>query len=95
MRAVSSAIMIGLGTMGSVVATWSYLPFDAPRYTIGNSLNLSVVIASQVLAFALMMYDRRENSLRERGGRDYRLEGRSKEEIDELGNSHPEFRYVW
>merc|ERR1711939_179351 len=95
MRAVASALVVGLGTMGSVVATWSYLPFDAPRYTIGNALNVSVVAASQILAVLLMLYNKRENALRDRGGRDYRLENKTEQEINELGNSHPEFRYVY
>lgn len=95
MRAVASGLVIGLGTMGSVVATWSYLPFDAPRYTIGNALNLSVVAASQILAVLLMLYNKRENALRDRGGRDYRIEGKTEQEINELGNAHPEFRYVY
>ena len=62
---------------------------------IGNGLNLAVVIASQILAAALMWYDRRENILRDQGGRDYILEGKTQNEIDELGNEHPEFRFKW
>jgi hypothetical protein len=62
---------------------------------IGNGLNLAVVIASQFLAGALMWYNRRENRLREQGGRDYILEGKTQEEIDELGNEHPDFRFKW
>lgn len=27
-RAVASAMMVGLGTIGSIVASWSYLPFE-------------------------------------------------------------------
>lgn len=62
---------------------------------IGNGLNLAVVVASQILAAALMWYDRRENRLRDQGGRDYVLAGKTQSEIDELGNEHPEFRFKW
>lgn len=62
---------------------------------IGNGLNLAVVVASQILAAGLMWYNRRENRLREQGGRDYVLEGKTQEEINELGNEHPDFRFKW
>lgn len=62
---------------------------------IGNGLNLAVVVTSQILAVVLMWYNRRENRLREQGGRDYVLEGKTQEEIDELGNEHPDFRFKW
>jgi hypothetical protein len=35
-----------------------------------------------------------ENKLRAAGKRDYRLEGRTEEEISQLGYRHPEFRYI-
>jgi hypothetical protein len=69
MKAVAAATVVGLGTMGSIVASWSYLPFDAPRYNIGNSLNLAATILGQLLAVGLMIKNKRENALRERGGR--------------------------
>lgn len=62
---------------------------------IGNGLNLSVVVLSQLLALGLMWYDRRENKLRDQGGRDYVLEGKTPEKIEELGNEHPDFRFKW
>jgi hypothetical protein len=79
----------------STVAAWSYLPKQAPRYMTGNGLNIAAVITSQILAAALMFYNRRENRLREQGARDYILEGKTQEEIDELGNQHPNFRFKW
>ena len=69
MKAIAAATVVGLGTMGSIVASWSYLPFDAPRYNIGNSLNLAATILGQLLAVGLMIKNKRENALRERGGR--------------------------
>jgi hypothetical protein len=29
------------GYLGGLIATWTYLPSDAPRYFIGNSINLA------------------------------------------------------
>ena len=72
---------------------WTYLPADAPKYHKGNSINL----ATSSLAFVLMvfagLYVRWENEKRERGERDHRLEGKTAEEIQNLGYLHPRFRY--
>ncbi|SCV73475.1 BQ2448_7401 [Microbotryum intermedium] len=40
-RAITSALVPGVGTWGSIVATWAYLPKFAPRYKPGNSLNVA------------------------------------------------------
>lgn len=46
------------------------------------------------LTICAILYIRRENSLRDKGGRDYRLEGLNEEEAKDLGYKHPEFRYI-
>ncbi|KAF8892196.1 MFS general substrate transporter [Infundibulicybe gibba] len=92
-RAVTTGLIPGLGAIGSVIAVWTYLPTDAPDFRKGNTLNLvsSVVILLLTLIYAI--YIRVENARRERGGRDYRLEGITVEEERELGYLHPKFRY--
>ncbi|EJD00698.1 MFS general substrate transporter [Fomitiporia mediterranea MF3/22] len=92
-RAVTTAIIPGVGALGSVIAVWTYLPSDAPNYHHGNSLNLSTSSLCVVLVALLAMYIRFENAKRARGERDYRLEGKSTEEIEQLGYLHPRFRY--
>lgn len=72
---------------------WSYLPTDAPDFHKGNSLNLATGCASAVLTLIGAAYIYRENAKRERGERDYRLEGKTEEEIKELGSLHPRYRY--
>lgn len=93
MRAVAAAAIPGIGAFGSILAVWTYLPTDAPNYHIGNSINLAsaaFVITSTAIG---MLYLKLENKKRDRGGRDYRLEGKAEEEIRDLGYRHPSFRY--
>lgn len=94
-RAIASALIISIGTMGSVACTWSFLPKTGPRYMLGNSLNMGSVLLNMLLAAALLVKNKRENSLRARGGRDYRFENKSDEQLQELGSLHPDFRYVY
>jgi len=74
-------------------SVWTYLPTDAPDYHDGNSLNLGTSALGCVLVIIGWIYIRIENAKRARGERDYRLEGKSQREIEELGYLHPEFRY--
>ncbi|KAG2022623.1 high-affinity nicotinic acid transporter [Coprinopsis cinerea AmutBmut pab1-1] len=93
MRAVVSAAIPGLGAMGSIVSVWTYVPSDAPDYRRGNSACLGCVTTIVFLLIIKTIYIYRENAKRDRGERDYRLEGKTEEEIKQLGYKHPEFRY--
>ncbi|KAK0202526.1 MFS general substrate transporter [Desarmillaria ectypa] len=92
-RAVATAIIPGIGALGSVIAVWTYLPSDAPDYHNGNTLNLATSSTTSVLVVIAALYIRWENARRERGERDYRLEGKNTKEIEQLGYLHPKFRY--
>lgn len=74
-------------------SVWTYLPQDAPNYHNGNSLNLATSIFVCLLALIGILYIRWENAKRARGERDYRLEGKTQEQLENLGYLHPRFRY--
>ncbi|KAF9484547.1 MFS general substrate transporter [Pholiota conissans] len=94
MRAVTAAAITGFGTIGSVIAVWTYLPQDAPNFHNGNSVNLSAAAVAAALIILGASYLRWENARRDRGEQDHRLrDGMSEEEIQNLGYRHPEFRY--
>lgn len=79
--------------MMSLSSVWTYLPTDAPNYHKGNSLNLGTSSLVCVLTVLGAWYVRWENAKRQRGGRDYRLEGKTPEELVQLGYLHPQFKY--
>ncbi|KAF7370479.1 MFS general substrate transporter [Mycena sanguinolenta] len=92
-RAMTSAIITGFGALGAVIAVWTYLPTDAPNYHKGNSLNLGTTSAICLVTLIAAIYIRLENAKRNRGERDYRLEGKTEKELEELGYLHPHFHY--
>jgi hypothetical protein len=67
------------------------LPNDVHR---AQAINFTFNCVVVVTCVGLILYNRRENRLRERGGRDYRLEGLSEDEQAKLGRFHPRFRCV-
>ncbi|TFK24302.1 MFS general substrate transporter [Coprinopsis marcescibilis] len=93
MRAVVSAAIPGIGALGSIVSVWTYVPSDAPDYRRGNSANLGTTSTIVVLLAIKTWSIYRENAKRARGERDYRVEGKTQEQIAQLGYKHPEFRY--
>ncbi|KAG8733233.1 hypothetical protein FRC11_007730 [Ceratobasidium sp. 423] len=92
-RAVSSALVVAVGTMGPIVTSWIYLPSDSPRYPIANGVQVGAQATFFILASILILHNMRENRRRARGERDYRLNA-SEEEIARLGSLHPNFRLV-
>lgn len=93
-RAVSSGWIVTLGTLGGIVATWTYLVRDAPKYHIGHSINLGAQVVVLALALFGIAYCKWENRQRARGKRDYRLQGLTEQEKIDLGHHNPEFRYI-
>ncbi|KAF9565867.1 MFS general substrate transporter [Agrocybe pediades] len=93
MRAVTTAAIAGFGQIGSIIAIWTYLPSDAPDYHKGNTLNLVTSIVVCFMTALGGLYIRWENRKRDNGERDYRLEGKTSKEIEQLGYLHPKFRY--
>ncbi|KAG8901490.1 hypothetical protein FRC00_006793 [Tulasnella sp. 408] len=98
-RAVSSAMVVSIGTMGPIVSSWAYLPTDGPRYITGNSILIGAIaglfitttnknIERQVV---LILYNTWENKARAAGRRDWRLDA-DDETVAKLGHLHPRFR---
>ncbi|KAK5635927.1 hypothetical protein RRF57_011638 [Xylaria bambusicola] len=90
-RSVSSALQIGFGNVGGIVASNIFLQSEAPRYTTGYGVSLSFLglcaLSSTVLFFGI----KRENKKRGRGERDYRLE---KDDAHNMGDDHPSWRFT-
>ncbi|TFK29612.1 MFS general substrate transporter [Coprinopsis marcescibilis] len=93
MRAVASAAIPGIGAIGALISVWTYVPADAPNYYRGNSANLATSSTICILSLGLAFYLHRENQKRARGERDYRLENKTPEELEQLGCRHPQFKY--
>ncbi|GAA5976076.1 hypothetical protein JCM10908_005379 [Rhodotorula pacifica] len=91
-RAVTAAIVPAFGSWGSMVCTWLYLPKYKPRYRPGNIFNLVSCSCAIALALLLNFYCKWENRQRDLGRRDHRLEGKTEQEIRDLGWRHPAYR---
>jgi MFS family permease len=93
-RAVSAAYITMWGQVGAIVATWAYLPHDAPQYRTGHSINLAAHCLAILCALIGIFYVKWENKMRDRGKRDHRLQDLTREQELLLGYRHPRLRYM-
>ncbi|EME80662.1 uncharacterized protein MYCFIDRAFT_141003 [Pseudocercospora fijiensis CIRAD86] len=91
----SSAIgtNVMLGNVGGLIATWSFLPTDAPDYHIGNGLNLGTSSTILCVTVALFFWVAFDNRKREGKDVDAELAGLQQKEIEDLDWRHPAFRW--
>ncbi|RPD60537.1 MFS general substrate transporter [Lentinus tigrinus ALCF2SS1-7] len=90
-RGVGMALQIGMGNFGAVIASNIYRSQDAPRYVLGNGLELMFIgIGLIVLPLTVLNY-KRINARRDADETGMQL---SPEEIRRLGDRAPDFRYT-
>ncbi|KAF2501681.1 MFS general substrate transporter [Lophium mytilinum] len=91
-RAVSTAVMVGLGNAGGIVASSVFLDREMPRYPTGYGVSLGLLWVCGAACTVFLFVVKRENGKRDRGERDHRLE--RTEDADNLGDDHPRFRFA-
>lgn len=92
-RAVGTAIVVGIGNAGGIVGSNIYLQSEAPIFKTGYGTALAMVLVSGLAATVFWAGLRKENRVRERGGRDWRL-GLPESERENLGDDYPSFRFM-
>jgi hypothetical protein len=83
------------GSIGGLIATWTYLPGDSPLYRIGNGINVGCAVTWTVNAVGAglwMKYDNKKRDEKEAGAHE-ELAGLSQKEIQDLEWKHPGWRW--
>ncbi|PQE22379.1 MFS transporter protein [Rutstroemia sp. NJR-2017a WRK4] len=93
-RSITSALQIGLGSCGGLVASNIFITNQAPLYPVGYGTSLGMLLLCGCMCVTFFFGLRRENALRERDGRDYRYSGEERKELGNMGDDHPGFRFV-
>jgi len=90
-RSIAAAMTVGFGNLGGIVASNVFFTEEAPLYKTGYGVGLGflwICGAACVVLFVGVLW---ENRKRDRGERDWRLQG---EDVDNLGDDHPSFRFA-
>ncbi|KAG8630978.1 hypothetical protein KVT40_000118 [Elsinoe batatas] len=88
----ASAAQIGLGSSGGILASLVFQRKEAPFYWKGYYSVFGVLLMSTILITVYTGGLYFENKKRAKGGRDYRFEDK---DIDNMGDDHPDFRFVY
>lgn len=91
LSAIATNVM--LGNIGGLMSTWAFLEHDAPRYAIGNGLNLAAQASMFFVALGLYTWIEKDN--KDRATRDVgvELQGKSLSEMQEMDWHHPGFQW--
>lgn len=90
-RSAAIGYNVMCGNIGGLISGWSYLPFDAPNYHIGNGLNLAAAGTVLVLSTLMLLWMRADNKKRLSVDASEKLRGKTQQEIDDMDWTHPHF----
>lgn len=93
-QSIASAIQIGFGNCGGLVASNIFFDSEAPGYPTGFGVSLGMLWVCGLACVVLFAYVLRENRLREQGKRNDRYE-LPQEQLENLGDDHPSFRFTY
>lgn len=93
-RTFATGLQLTFGNVSGVMSPFLYKTNEAPRYVRGNAVTLALVGFAGLVYGLMWVYYRRKNERRARGLEDEKVVGMSDEEIEEMGDRSPQFRYT-
>lgn len=93
-RSVGMALQITVGNLGGVVASNIYIGTERPHYWTGYSVSLAITVLAILAGFALKFGLERQNKARDMVSEEEVRQRYSDEELAEMGDKSPLFRYV-
>ncbi|KAJ6781399.1 hypothetical protein PWT90_02236 [Aphanocladium album] len=93
-RSAAIGTNVMLGNIGGLISAWSYLPFDAPNYHIGNGLNLAAAATVLVLSTVTLLWMKADNKRRLAVDVEEKLRDKTPQEIEDMDWTHPGFLWA-
>ncbi|KAM0270628.1 hypothetical protein ACHAQH_009371 [Verticillium albo-atrum] len=94
-RTVASGLQLTIGNSAGIPAPFLYATSDAPRFIKGHAISMAFVCMSAVIYMSFWAYFRYLNRRRDDGKEDDKVQGKTYEEIQEMGEHNPRFRYTY
>ncbi|KAL9042358.1 MAG: hypothetical protein Q9214_003806 [Letrouitia sp. 1 TL-2023] len=92
-RSIGTAMQIGFGNLGGIVASNIFVMSQAPTFPLGFGVSLGLLWLCGLASTAVFIGLWIENRRRDRGERDHRY-NLPPSELENLGDDHPRFRFV-
>ncbi|KAL2374502.1 hypothetical protein RJ035_001821 [Blastomyces gilchristii] len=93
-RTFATGLQLTLGNVSGIMTPFLYLNRDGPRYLMGHGVTLALTGFSAAIFAFMWFHYKRINKRRAAGLEDDKIAGMTEEEISEMGDRNPRFRYV-
>ncbi|TDZ15215.1 putative transporter [Colletotrichum orbiculare MAFF 240422] len=93
-RTTANGMQLTIGNCSGVMSAFIYQAVDKPRYIRGHAVTLSMVGMATCMYGFLWFWYARENKKREAGHLEDKYRDMSDDELAELGDESPRFRYT-
>ncbi|EER40921.1 MFS transporter [Histoplasma capsulatum H143] len=93
-RTFATGLQLTMGNVSGIMTPFLYVTKDGPRYIKGHAVTLALTGFSAVIYTFMWFHYKRINKARSVGLEDHKIEGMTEEEISEMGDRNPRFRYV-
>jgi hypothetical protein len=92
-RALATGMQLMIGNMAGIAVPFLYTQADQPKYYIGYGVSIACVFTSACIFTFMSTYYKRVNKRRAEGKEDWKMEGKTEEEIKEMGDWSPRYIY--
>lgn len=93
-RTSATGFQLMIGNTSGLMAPFLYATSEKPRYIRGHAVSLAMVTMAVCIYTSLIFVYSNLNARRERGEEDAKMEGKTKDEIDAMGDDSPHFRFI-
>ncbi|CBF81477.1 allantoate permease family MFS transporter [Aspergillus nidulans FGSC A4] len=94
-RTVATGLQLTIGNSAGIPAPFLYKTNEGPRFIKGHAVSMGLVAMSAVIYLLFWAWFRRQNKRKREGKEDWRVEGMTQEEAEELGEHNPRFIYTY
>ncbi|KAH8679462.1 major facilitator superfamily domain-containing protein [Ilyonectria robusta] len=94
-RTVATGLQVTIGNMAGIPAPFLYPKVDGPRYVKGHAISMAFIAMASVIYLSFWAWFRHLNQRKASGKEDHRIQGLREEEIEELGEHNPAFKYTY
>ncbi|KAI8939606.1 hypothetical protein NX059_003369 [Plenodomus lindquistii] len=93
-RTSATGLQLSIGNCAGIMSAFIYPTRDRPRFVKGHGITMAMVGFAIVCYAVLWFQFRKINSRREKGEEEHLIAGMSDDEVAEMGDDSPRFRYT-
>jgi len=93
-RTLGSGMQLMFGNIAGIATPFMYQTKEGPNYTKGHATSLAMVGMAALIYLVMLFYYARVNKDRAMGKEDWKMEGKSENEIEEMGDRSPQYIYT-